>query len=210
MDKFNILFAGCGFLGTHIAMFVIPHADHMVFLDRERIEKGNYDNAIFPKNYTGRRKVMALASLIQLISTSRTTPIHINIQTREELAEICDNNDINFIFVTFDNIEARLLVRDYALESGIPTLFAGVTESFGYIDWANYLVLPETPEEIESIKEYVKQIRDVCTRLEFRPLGAETASKAYHAFIRYTEHGEKHQYQISIKDTIQHTHVRRE
>jgi tRNA A37 threonylcarbamoyladenosine dehydratase len=144
MSKLNILLAGCGFLCTHLLFHLIPHSNHLVLLDRDKIEKENYDNSIFPKNYVGKTKVIALSSLVQLISSLQTTPIHQDVKSSEQLADICFNYDIGFIFATFDNIKSRLIVREVALSLGIPTIFIGVTEGYVDIDWADKIVLPET------------------------------------------------------------------
>jgi len=209
MNDINALFCGCGFLASHILPHILPHAKHIVLVDRERVEKANYDNAILPKNYENRRKVMALASLSQLLSPIQVTPIHDNIRDDNQLIEICNLHSINFIFVTFDNIQARLLAQLAAIGLEIPAIFAGVTEGLAYIDWATYINLPKSPEEIARIEEELAQIRDVCTRIEFRPLGAACAGYSYQSFVRWITHGEKWMYQISVRDKIESTSLRR-
>jgi molybdopterin/thiamine biosynthesis adenylyltransferase len=178
-------------------------------LDRDKIEKENYDNSIFPKNYVGKTKVIALSSLVQLISSLQTTPIHQDVKSSEQLADICFNYDIGFIFATFDNIKSRLIVREVALSLGIPTIFIGVTEGYVYIDWADKIVLPETLEEMLNVEQEVKRIRDVCTRLEFRHLGVIAAGYAYYSFIKWVNKKEKNMYNISVRDQITSTTLKR-
>ena len=205
MTLLNILFMGCGFLTSHLFPHIVVHAKHLIFVDREKIEKVNYDNSIFPKNFVSKRKVTALASLTQLISSVKTTPIHVNIKNTDQISEICDKYSVDFIFVTFDNIQSRLLVRDFAIKSNIPALFMGVTESFIYIDWSQNLVIPDTKEKIKKAMEEIERIRDVCTRLEFRSLGAIAAGFAYHSFYRWLTNNEMHMYNISVKNIINST-----
>lgn len=205
----SFAFLGCGFLATHLVANVIPHAYHILLIDRERIEKVNYDNSVFPKNLIGKRKVSALASYIQVLSSVPVTPIHQNITKSTQLAMIYDNHRFEFVFCTFDNIESRAIVKEFADLTNIPILFIGVSENYIYIDWAEHLVLPDTQEKIEKVKLEMQKIRDVCTRLEFRILGVIAAGFAYYTFIRWLNLGEKNMFQISIKDTINSINLKR-
>lgn len=205
----NILFAGCGFLASHLVHHIVPHASHFVFVDRERIEAVNYDNYILPKGYVGRRKVSAFSALLQLTSSVRTTPIHLNIRDANHLSEICDEYSIDFIFTTFDNIEARLIAKECAKHTDIPTLFIGVTEGFVYIDWAEYINLPTDSVDIERVESELARIRDVCTRLEFRILGVLASGYAYFSFLKFINEGKRLMHQISVDELIHSTSLGR-
>ncbi len=201
MQKVKIMFLGCGFLVTHIIPHVLPFSSHLILVDREKIEKNNYDNSIFPKNYVGKRKVTALASLVQVLSSVPVTPIHLNISKPEQLLEIHVKYKPDFVFVTFDNIKSRIIAKEYALNT-VPALFVGVTENYVYIDWGKNVVLPKGPKEIEEVEKELERIRDVCTRLEFRGLGAVAAAYSYIAFSRWVENREKYAFMISIRENI--------
>jgi hypothetical protein len=208
LEKKTVLVAGVGFLATHLVPHLLPHAN-LVLLDRDSVEQGNYDNAIFPKHYIGRWKVSAVASLVQLLSATRTAVVHKNVKTVEQLQLICTEHNVEFMVVTFDNPEARLIARDCAITYNIPTLFIGVTEGFIYIDWAESVVLPETPEELEVVKAEIARVHDVCTRLEFRPLGALAAGYAYYAFTQWLTTGERNMFNIGVGATIRVANLKR-
>lgn len=203
MQKLRIMFLGCGFLATHIIPHILPFSEHIILVDRERIEKVNYDNCIYPKAYVGRRKVTALASLIQVLSSVPVTPIHMDIKNAEQLLKIHEEYKPDFVFVTFDNLNARFIAKAYVFLARCPTLFIGVTENYIYIDWASHLVLPRKPEEIERVKRELERVRDVCSRLEFRGLGVMASAYAYYAFTRWIEKREKVGFIISVKDNIE-------
>lgn len=207
--KINILFAGCGFLASHLVLHAVPHVNSIVLVDREKVEKVNYDNYVLPKNYTGRQKIIAFASLIQLTSPVRVVPIHTNIKNAKQLADICSENEINFVVVTFDNIQARLIAKECAMEQNIPSLFIGVTENFAYIDWDRYVMLPTTDAEIERVEAELKRVRDVCSRLEFRGLGLLASGYAYHSFVKWLTNGEKWMHQIYAGDGVRSTSLKR-
>lgn len=209
LEKMNVLFAGCGFLASHLVHHLVPHTHHFVFVDRERIEEVNYDNYILPKGYVGRRKASAFSALVQLTSSSRTTPIHLNIRDSDHLAEICNEYAVDFIFTTFDNIEARLIAKECSEITKIPNLFAGVTEGFVYIDWSDKVMLPSNREDIERVEAELNRIRDVCTRLEFRILGVLASGYAYFSFLKFINEGKRFMHQISVDQTIQSTSLRR-
>jgi len=209
MSKINIAFNGCGFIASHIIPSIIPHASRFVLIDRELVEKENYNNSLLPKGYATRRKVTALGSLLQSMTSTPTTMIHENIKTIKDLIDIQEQYNIDFSFVTFDNINARQIAKDCAIQSNIPALFVGVTESYIYIDWAENLVLPTTNDEIKLVQDEIKRIRDVCTRLEFRSLGTIASGYAYFAFTRWLLTNEKNMFSISVKDTIRASNLKR-
>ena len=205
----RILVLGCGFLATHIIPHILPFSSHIILVDRERVERVNYENCILPKAYEGKRKVTALASLIQLLSSVPVTALHLNIKSVDHLLRLHNTVNPDFSFCTFDNVESRIVAREYALEMGVPMLFIGVTENYIYIDWAEDIALPETKEEIERVNREVQRVRDVCSRLEFRGLGVLAAGYAYYAFTRWIEKQEKLAFIVSIKDDIKSVCLRR-
>jgi hypothetical protein len=205
----NLLFAGCGFLASHLLLHLLPHTDTAILLDREDIEQVNYDNSIFPKHYSGHRKVNALASLVTLLSSVKAVPVHRNITNSTQLSVIHEHHSFDCMIVTFDNLRARQIAHEFSILAEIPALFIGVTAHYIYIDWSSHIVFPQTPEEIDAMEREIATVRDVCTRLEFRPLGAIAAGYAYHCFVRWLLHGEQHMYQVHVREAIRAGHIQR-
>jgi len=187
---------GCGFLTSNLIPFILPHASQIILIDRERVEATNYDNHILPKGYEGKRKVTALTAFIQMLSNVPVTPIHMNIKAVEQLIELHQQLKSDMAICTFDNVAARIIVQLYALETNTPTLFIGVAEDYIYIDWDEHVILP-LPNEVE---DEIRRIRDICSRLEFRGLGAIASGLAYYSFRRWLEKGEKVAFIASTKD----------
>ncbi len=206
MKLVRLMFLGCGFLASNLIPFILPHASQIILIDRERVETANYDNYILPKGYEGKRKVTALAALIQILSNVPVTPIHTNVKTVEQLVELHRQLKPDIAICTFDNVTARIIAQRYALETNTPTLFIGVTEDYVYIDWDEYVVLPSSSNEIA---EETRRIRDICSRLEFRGLGAIASGFAYYSFRRWLERGEKVAFIVSTKDGINVSVLRR-
>ena len=206
MKLVRLMFLGCGFLASNLIPFILPHASQIILIDRERVETANYDNYVLPKGYEGKRKVTALAALIQILSNVPVTPIHTNVKTVEQLVELHRQLKPDIAICTFDNVTARIIAQRYALETNTPTLFIGVTEDYVYIDWDEYVVLPSSSNEIA---EETRRIRDICSRLEFRGLGAIASGFAYYSFRRWLERGEKVAFIVSTKDGINVSVLRR-
>jgi hypothetical protein len=198
MEKLNFSLLGCGFLTTHIVPHLLPYANSFTLIDRERLEKVNYDNSIFLKNYSNKRKVTALASYIQLLSSTSVTPIHQDIKSEADLLRL----KTDFIICTFDNIKSRMIARNFAVANYIPAIFVGVTENYIYIDWANNIVFPKTEEAIKKAEDDMAKVRDVCTRLEFRKLGVIAAGYTYYAIENWILHKHRYRFVIETKNGI--------
>jgi hypothetical protein len=208
-NQINILMAGCGFLASHLTPHLIPHANHIVLVDKERVEKINYDNYIIPKNYTGRRKVSAFASLLQILSSVQVFVDHSEISDTTQLVELCREYEIDLMVVTFDNIQARIIAKKCALELGVHSIFIGVTERLVYIDWEEWVSIPEDPDKVRKAETELSRIRDVCSRLEFRELGVLASGYAYHCIMQFLDTGQKKMYQVSVDDRINSSSLER-
>jgi len=201
------MFLGCGFLASNLLPFILPHASHIILVDRERLEPANYDNHVIPKGYEGRRKVTALASLIQVLSNVPVTPIHMNVKAAGQLIELHQQLNPDVAICTFDNVLARVVAQQYALETGTPALFVGVTEDYVYVDWDEHVVLP--PPNDGRVEEELRRVRDVCSRIEFRGLGALAAALAYFSFRKWLENGSKVAFIASTRGGISVKELRR-
>ena len=193
MKKLNILFFGCGFIASHLIPQIIPFMEKAVLVDRERVEAENYDNSIYPKGYSGKRKVSALMALLNILSDLTVVPIHRNINRVEELTDFIRKYKIDLMIVSVDNLESRHIARKAATEVGVDTIFIGVTENFGYIDWNEKTYLPDIAER-DRIQKILEQVRDVCVRIEFRPLGSLAASLAFTSIFNYISSNKKYSY----------------
>jgi molybdopterin/thiamine biosynthesis adenylyltransferase len=200
MSAKKLMIMGCGFLASHFISHLIPHGSQIILVDRDRVEKKNYDNHIIPKGYEGKRKVTAHASLLQLLTSCPVIPIHMDIKSSDQMDELYQRLKPDILFVTFDNIESRNLVKNWTVKNKVPCIFAGVTENYIYVDWAENVVLPSS-DDIE-VKDAIARIQDVCSTLEFRGLGVFASALVYASFKRWLENGERRAYMVSITDRV--------
>jgi len=183
------LFAGCGFLTSHYILDLLPHLDRVILLDRERLEKENLDNYIAPVGSIGKRKVAVLASFLQILSPIPVTVINQNVKTVEDLKRLHRIFEPDIVFLSFDNLESRILVKDYVMEMEVPAINVGVTENYVMVDWVDRIRWPEDPAEIERVKREISAVRKVCSRLEFRGLGALSSALVYYVFRHFLDTG---------------------
>jgi len=204
------MFLGCGFLASHIIPFILPHASEIILIDGDKIERGNYESSIFPKGYEGKRKVSALAALIQVLSSVTVVPRHLHVKKASQLIELHKRFKPDFVFVTFDNIESRLMAKGYIMYTATPSLFVGVTENHVYIDWGEWVMVPVDPGKITKVRKELEKIRDVCSRLEFRGLGLMAAAYTYYAFKQWLEKNVKTAFIIDLKDKVHVAQLKRD
>lgn len=206
--RHKFLFLGCGFLATHLIANVIPHAEEIILVDRERIESVNYDNSIYLKNQGNKRKVTSVATYLQLLTNVTVVPHHENLKNEDDLLKIKESFHPDIAICTFDNLEARALITMFHNDLDCPILYIGVTENFIYIDW-DKLVLPYVGTEWNAVKEEMKRVRDVCTRLEFRPLGLFASAFAYKSIVEWMNSGKKMGWMVSVKEKVEAVRLER-
>lgn len=202
MNKRNFGFFGCGFLATHIIPTILPFAETITLIDKDRIEGGNYDNAIFPKALNNTRKVTAVSNLVQILSSTPTYPIYKHVGSIEDIP-----SQIDFGIISFDNIPSRQLGLTYLETKNIPGLNVGMTENYGIVDWAEFTELPRSVEEIAEIEARMAEIADVCERIEFRTLGALMGAYTSQVIYDYLENDTKKGYILNIRDGVVSTTI---
>jgi len=191
---------GTGFLSSHLVADLVPHTDHFVLIDREKIGTENYENYILPRDYVGKRKVTAFMAMLQFFSPLIITPIHLNIKNVAQLEEHLDGPDI--IIIGLDNVRSRIIAHDYAVKNNIPAIFMGVTEDYASAKWTEGMTLPQSEPEIKRIEDAMAAVGDVCTRIEFRGIGMWAAALAYRAFYEWKETGRKLSWTAALGDKV--------
>lgn len=193
-------FFGAGFLGSWIAIQLLPLFDEFLVVDGDRVEMDNYDNALFLRSQEGRSKSVALGSLLRMMTPK---PVHVwqkRIESHDDLDVIARKFDIDLGILTFDNLDSRIMVHDWAIKRGIELLEVGVTENYGLALWKEQIQHPRTEEEKRIVEERVRAVRDVCTRVQFRPLGAIMAGIVGMIVQRWLDSKEKVGFTVSITD----------
>ncbi len=191
----KVLLFGAGFLGSHIVLDLIPFVDEFIVVDRELVQPENYDNSLYPIGFIGKYKTLALASLLRILTRKRIILYNKNIVCRDDLLRIIKLYKPDLIIVSVDNVDARKLAKEVVVENNIPCLFVGVTENHVYIDWDKHVIIPS---DRESVEEAIHRVRDVCTRVDFRPLAGLVQGLVAIAIKTYIDTRRKNAYIASI------------
>lgn len=186
----KVVMFGCGFLSSHILPHILPFADSLVLVDKDRIEKENYENGIFLKDYVGKFKTTNLSMLTRLLSH---IPIEVHQKTIKNSKDFEGLESADLGIVTFDNPLARKLVKD---NISYPCLNVGVTENYFLVNWLENVVI----EYSNTILESMRGVGDVCERKEFRSLGMLASSFAVHAFYLFLSTGRKYSYYTGLEN----------
>ncbi len=186
----KVVMFGCGFLSSHILPHILPFVDSLVLVDKDRIEKENYENGLFLKDYIGKFKTTNLSMLTRLLSH---IPIEVHQKTIRNPKDFDDLKNADLGIVTFDNPLARKLVKD---NIPYPCLNVGVTENYFLVNWLENVDIDCS----DSIIEHMAQVRDVCERKEFRSLGMLASSFAVHTFYLFVSTGIKYSYYTGLNN----------
>jgi hypothetical protein len=191
-EKPSIAIYGCGFLASHLIPNLLPFAERLILIDRERLELENYQNGIFLKNQINRFKTSNLGTITQLFSSVPVSFYQKDIKTPEQIKEI----KADLAIITFDNPESRKLLQEHL---DIPGLNIGVTDKYAAIDWLENM--PEI-DDSDKVKESMQNIGDICSREELRWLGVMASSYAFLSFYLYYKYKEKISYYLTVGNGI--------
>src|SRR5204862_1004073 len=136
----RVLVCGCGALGGVLAQTLFrAGVGELVLVDRDVVELSNLPRQILFSERQAREgtpKALAARETLEASggpSTIQAHVLHLDARNLELLAE-----DVDLILDGTDNLETRFLLNDFAVERGIPWVYAGVVGSSG-------LVLPIVP-----------------------------------------------------------------
>lgn len=184
---------------TQMMLQLCPYMEYLLIIDREKIERENYETGIYLKNKIRHSKASVLAQTVNLFSSIPVTVHEQNIQNADELFSIVSKFKLDLLIIGTDNIESRLLpFSDHFKE--ISVLSIGITENYILIDWYPFVALPQTDKEIEEVKAEHQRIEDTCSRIEMRPLGSIAAAYLHLSFVAWLNTGLKIGYEIKITD----------
>jgi len=140
----QIVLCGVGALGSNLADCLVRQGvEKLRVIDMDRVETHNVSTQLFGDADVGATKVNALKNRL-----FRDTGIEVETFDKE----LTDGTKKKFlkgadlIIDTFDNRKSRLLVSNYAKETGVPTLHGGMFEGYGEVVWDKNYNVPQDAE----------------------------------------------------------------
>ena len=173
----TLIIAGCGALGSQIALHLAVPDRRFLLIDDDRVEEHNIGTSAYSLHHVGALKASVLAELLWRKCEAQS----------ETNTRTLDRNygfyAAGLIIDTFDNVESRALTRGYT------TLHVGVSEQrTGAVTWDEDYTLPTS--------QYARGDNPICTHHLGRRILRFTAAVAAEAAERFLETGEKVSYVI--------------
>lgn len=176
----RIAVAGCGALGSQLALH-LAHPDHtFLLLDDDRVEEDNLLTTIYTRPHLGCQKAIVLA---EMLYHKAGCVAEVHTRTLETGAPIVRWKP-DLLIDTFDNFVARALTNHvYIGRDRVPTLHVGVSATrVGAIVWDERYTVPEGPPRGEN---------PICTHELGRPILRLTAALAANVVEHWVATGEQ-------------------
>jgi len=135
LKKSTIVIVGCGALGSLQAEILVRMgAGHIRMADGDRVTLGNiHRQLLFNEAHAEEQRYKVEAAREELLKINSNADIQIETQyiNTDNIENFIQGADI--ILDAVDDVEARFLINDWALKSGIPWIYTGVAGTQGMI-----------------------------------------------------------------------------
>lgn len=167
----KILIAGCGSLGSNIALMLARHGLPIEFtlLDFDRIEEKNIGNQVYTRRHIGLTKTAALSNILADVGATKVRIAN----TRLNTAHWGKQYVIDIAVDAFDNAQSRILLDSDKV------LHCGVALGYGEVKWNSVYVFP---------KDMPAEGCDVQAALTTTMI---TATMAVESILRFIKTGER-------------------
>lgn len=169
---FEIVIAGCGALGSQLAVLLSDVSYRFTLIDFDEVEPGNEENSAYVKSDIGKMKAFALAQHMWAKSGVAATPIVKKIDDKMLSSRVWE---VDLIVDALDDP-----VLKHSLCGGNVVHLGMSVNRTGIVRWRDYEKPTESDEENE-----------VCTRQLGLGIAAMTAAAAYNSIRGYLETGVK-------------------
>ncbi|MBO3460722.1 ThiF family adenylyltransferase [Aetokthonos hydrillicola Thurmond2011] len=186
LKNYSVTICGAGALGANITENLARSGfDKLTVIDRDRIEERNLSTQPYYRSDVGAFKAKILANnLYRAIGTkvdAKTVEL-----TSANTTRLLQNSQL--IIDVFDNSVARQAVKDYAEQSSIPCLHAGLSADYAEVIWNDVY---RVPSEVND---------HVCNYPLARTLVMLTVAVACEAIISFISTAQQRNFSITHKD----------
>ena len=190
LKDYPVIICGAGALGANLAENLARAGfGKLKVIDRDRIEERNLSTQPYYRSDVGAFKAKILANnLYRAIGTK------VEAETKELTAVNVTQllKESGLIVDAFDNSTSRQAVKDYADQTGISCLHAGLASDYAEVIWNDVYRVPSDVND------------DVCDYPLARNLVMLTVAVVCEAIVSFIATGEQRQFTITLKDlTVQ-------
>lgn len=183
----SIAICGCGAIGANLAdTLTRMGATQLTLIDKDRVEARNLGTQPWQHGDIGARKAPVLAGMLTR-SCSDAMPRSVALElTNRNVKKLLMDCDI--VIDAFDNSASRRMLRDYAFETGVPTLHVGLSGDYAEIIWNHRYVVPN---DIGL---------DPCNYPLARNIVTLAVSVAAEVILRFLAYSAREDYTITLRD----------
>jgi molybdopterin-synthase adenylyltransferase len=186
LKDYPVTICGAGALGGNLTENLARAGfGRLKVIDCDRIEERNLSTQPYYRSDIGAFKAKILANhLYRAIGTK------VESETKELTATNAHQllKDSQLIVDVFDNSSSRQVVKDFAEQSGIPCLHAGLSSDFAEAIWNDVYRVPSDAND------------DICDYPLARNLVMLAVSVACEAIVSFIATGEQRSFTITLKD----------
>jgi molybdopterin-synthase adenylyltransferase len=190
LKDFPVTICGAGALGSNLTENLARTGfAKLKVIDCDRIEEHNLSTQLYYRSDVGAYKAKILANhLYRAIGTS--VMAETKTLTADNAAQLLKGSAL--VVDVFDNSASRAAIKDYADQTGVPCLHAGLSADYAEVIWNPVYRVPADAQN------------DICDYPLARNLVMLTVAVAAEAIITLITIGEQQNYTITFKDlTIQ-------
>jgi molybdopterin-synthase adenylyltransferase len=186
VKSYPVTICGAGALGSNLAENLARAGfGTLKLIDCDRIEEPNLSTQPYYRSDVGAFKAKILANyLYRAIGTT------VQVETKQLTATNAHQllKESQLIVDGFDNSRSREAVKDYAEQSGIACLHAGLAADYAEVIWNEFYRVPSNAND------------DICDYPLARNLVMLTVAVACEAIVSFIATGEQRNFTITLKD----------
>lgn len=135
----QVTIVGVGALGSHVALFLRNEADLRI-IDCDKVEQKNVLAQFHGRPGVGKNKTQSLYQTLQFMFGLKVYKIPHRL-TSDNVEQLLGDSDL--IIDCLDNAASRVLVQEYARETGTPCLHGALSADgvFGRVVWSENFVI---------------------------------------------------------------------
>ncbi len=186
LESFKIVICGAGAIGSNLAVNLARMGvTGLTVIDKDRVEEHNIGTQIYGVDDIGARKSECLRNLIhreigeEIVSVAQEL-------TEKNVAKLLRGHDL--VVDTFDNSKSRKLVFDEANRSKLSCIHAGLSGSYGQVQWNDSYIVPGDAND------------DICDYPLARNLILIVVALTSEAVVRYCLGGERINLSVTLDD----------
>lgn len=194
----RVLVVGLGALGAAVSDQLVRAGVSLILVDRDYVEVTNLQRQTLYTEQDARAETPKAVAALERLRT-----INSDVELDAQIADVSWDwlrplPPIDLVLDATDNVETRLLLNDFALERGIPFLFASCVGAYGM----NYTVMPEEAPCLRCLMRHLPLAGQTCaTAGVVAPIVQLVASRQAVEALKYlTGRPEKMERRLLIED----------